>query len=75
MRTSEKIINRLPYRPIITMADISAAIGLATTSPIIAAIEAGELSAVRISHSCYRIAREEAVRWILSKDTMEGCKK
>lgn len=72
MRTSDAIIARLPNRPTITIDDVSAAIGLKSPSSVTAAIEAGELSAVKISRTCFRIAREEAARWIRTLDTFEG---
>ena len=72
MRTSDIIINRLPLKPTITIDDVSAAIGLKSPSSVTAAIESGELSAVKISRTCFRIARVEAARWIRTLDTLEG---
>ena len=61
--TAAAIAARLPRRPLLSATDVAAALGLATTAFVVAAIESGGIAAVRVG-SQYRIARAEAERWI-----------
>ena len=65
-KTAEAIIARLPKAEMISTGDIAAACGYRTTSCVRAAIQAGQLDAIKMSGTCgkYQISRESAVRWI-----------
>ena len=57
------IVSRLPRKPLVNAREIADALGLATTSYVVSAIEEGSIRAAKIGPQ-YRIAREEAERWI-----------
>ena len=61
--TTLSIIQALPRKPLLSPADISAAYGLATSSPILADIKVGKLAANAINGR-YLISRQEAERYI-----------
>ena len=61
--TTLSIIQALPRKPLLSPADISAAYGLATSSPILADIKVGRLAANAINGR-YLISRQEAERYI-----------
>ena len=61
--TTQAIIERLPNKPILIPAEISAAYGIATTNPILDAIRRGKIAASRVGGKFY-IARDEAARYI-----------
>lgn len=61
--TTQAIINRLPKKPILSPGEISAAYGLATTSPILADIKTGKLSANSINGK-FLVSREAAIAYI-----------
>ena len=61
--TTQAIIDRLPKKPILVPGEISAAYGLATTSPILADIKIGKLSANCISGK-FLVSREAAIAYI-----------
>ena len=61
--TTLSIIQALPRKPLLSPADISAAYGLATSSPILADIKVGRLAANAINGR-YLISRREAERYI-----------
>ncbi len=63
--TAESIVARLPDRPLVNARDIADALSMVGISAVTAAIEEGAIHAVRIGGQ-YRIAREEAARWIRS---------
>lgn len=70
--TADIVISRLPDRPILSPADVAAALGLITGTQVIDAINRGELSGIHLSPKSYKIARSEAVRWIRSMDSAHG---
>lgn len=72
--TAEIVISRLPDRPILSPADVAAAMGLICGTQVIDAINRGELSGIHLSPKSYKIARAEAVRWIKSMDCAHGGK-
>jgi len=61
--TTQAIINQLPKKPLVSPADVAAAYGLATTTPILADIKVGKLAANTINGR-YIISRSEAERYI-----------
>lgn len=61
--TTQAIIERLPKKPILVPAEISAAYGLATTSPILADIKVGKLAANCINGK-FLVSREAAISYI-----------
>ena len=63
--TAEEIVDRLPVRAMLTARDVADALALATTAPVVAAVDSGALQAVRLAGQ-YRISRREAARWIRS---------
>lgn len=68
--TISLIVSRLPNKPLVNAREVADALGQATTSFVVAAIEEGHIRAVRIGPQ-YRIARQEAERWIRSKDAVK----
>jgi len=65
--TTKSIIDRLPKKPIIAPADIAAAYGLATTTPILADIKTGKLAANSINGR-YIVSRAAAEAYIESNE-------
>ena len=65
--TTRAIIDRLPKKPLLAPADVSAAYGLATTSPILADIKLGRLAANSINGK-YIVSREAAEEYILANE-------
>ena len=61
--TTQAIIALLPKKPLLAPADIAAAYGLATATPILADIKVGRLAANAINGR-YLISRQEAERYI-----------
>lgn len=61
--TAEAIVSRLPDRPLVNAREIADALFQTTSRSVVAAVEEGKLHAVRIGGQ-YRIARDEAARWI-----------
>ncbi len=61
--TTQAIIAQLPKKPLLAPADIAAAYGLATSTPILADIKIGKLAANSINGR-YLISRSEAERYI-----------
>ena len=61
--TTQAIIDQLPRKPLVSPADVAAAYGLATTTPILADIKVGKLAANAINGR-YLISRSEAERYI-----------
>ena len=61
--TTQAIIALLPKKPLLAPADIAAAYGLATSTPILADIKIGKLAANSINGR-YLISRSEAERYI-----------
>lgn len=72
--TAEIVISRLPDRPILSPADVAAALGLISGTQVIDAVNRGELSGIHLSPKSYKIARAEAVRWIRSMECAQGGK-
>ncbi len=68
--TAEAIVRRLPDRPLLTARDVADALFFSKSDSIVAAVESGELRAVRVGNQ-YRISRAEAARWIR---TLEAAK-
>ena len=65
--TTESIIKRLPQKPLLAPADISAAYGLATAAAILADIKTGKLAANTIGGK-YIISREAAREYIAANE-------
>ena len=63
--TAEAIVSRLPDKPLLTARDIADALFMTTAKAVTDAVDDGGLSAVRVGNQ-YRIARDEAARWIRS---------
>ena len=63
--TAEAIVSRLPDKPLLTARDIADALFLVSTGPVTDAVDDGSIRAVRVGKQ-YRIARDEAARWIRS---------
>ena len=63
--TAEAIVSRLPDKPLLTARDIADALFLLTARSVTDAIDDGSIQAVKIGKQ-YRIARDEAARWIRS---------
>lgn len=61
--TINAILSRLPRKPLVNAREIADALGQATTSFVVAAIDDGSIRAVKFGPQ-YRIARGEAERWI-----------
>lgn len=62
------VIRRLPKSEILSVADITSAVGTKSSTAIYDAIETGDLAAIRCGN-VYRIARTEVERWIRSLST------
>lgn len=65
--TTRAIIDRLPKKPLLAPADISAAYGLASAGPIIADIKLGRLDANAINGR-YIISREAAEAYVIANE-------
>ena len=63
--TAERLIARLPQKPILNAAEVADALFLARSDAVVAAIDEGLLAAIRVGRQ-YRIHRSEAARWIRS---------
>lgn len=63
--TAEAIVRRLPDKPLLTARDLADALFMATPKSVTDAIDDGSIRAVRVGKQ-YRIARDEAARWIRS---------
>ena len=63
--TAEKIVARLPQKPILNAAEVADALFLSRSDAVVAAIDEGLLSAIKVGRQ-YRIHRREAERWIRS---------
>ena len=61
--TAEKIVARLPQKPVLNAREVADALFLAHTRTVVAAIDEGRLAAVKAGKQ-YRIHRSEAARWI-----------
>jgi excisionase family DNA binding protein len=59
--TAEKIVARLPQKPVLNAAEVADALFLADSRSVVAAIDEGSLSAIRVGKQ-YRIHRREAER-------------
>ncbi len=59
------IVSRLPKKPLVSPAEISAALSLTTTGPVLDAIADGKIAAAKVG-TRYIVAREEAARYIQS---------
>ena len=69
--TVSLIVSRLPNKPLVSPADISAALGLSTTGPVLDAIADGKIAAARVG-TRYIVAREEAARYLATLSATEG---
>ena len=65
------IVSRLPKKPLVSPADISAALGLATTGPVLDAIADGRIAAAKVG-TRYIVAREEAARYLETLSAPKG---
>ena len=64
--TAETVVGRLPRnKALLTARDIADALEMQKADSVVAAIDCGALSAIRIGLQ-YRVARSEAERWIRS---------
>lgn len=61
--TAEKIVARLPQKPVLSAQEVADALFLSESRAVVAAIDDGSLTAVRVGRR-YRIHRSEAARWI-----------
>ena len=61
--TAERLVARLPQKPVLSAQEVADALFLSRSDSVVAAIEDGSLSAVRVGRR-YRIHRTEAARWI-----------
>ena len=65
--TTRAIIARLPNKPVLVPAEISAVFGMMSSNPILDAIKRGDISASTVGGKFY-VSREEAARYIESTD-------
>lgn len=65
--TTEAIIARLPKKPLLSPADLSAAYGLKTSDPILADIKTGKLAANTIGGR-YIISRAAAEAYVAANE-------
>lgn len=63
--TAEAIVRRLPDKPLLNAREVADALFLLTARPVTDAVDDGSIRAVKVGNQ-YRIARDEAARWIRS---------
>lgn len=63
--TAERLVARLPQKPVLNAAEVADALFLARSAPVVDAIDEGKLAAIKVGKQ-YRIHRKEAARWIRS---------
>ncbi len=63
--TAEAIVRRLPDKPLLNAREVADALFLLTARPVTDAVDDGSIRAGKVG-SQYRIARDEAARWIRS---------
>lgn len=63
--TAERLVARLPQKPVLNAREVADALFLADSRSVVAAIDEGRLSAIKVGRQ-YRIHRSEAARWIRS---------